>query len=328
VLGQGNYTDLAHVLGYFNTGGGNGAYIEENGFPSNFIKASPQFNSATFYDNQGSNNYHSFQAQITLRPTYGVYFQSTYTWSKNMGNSGGISPDPRDMSTGYVLLSGDRPHNWVTYGNYQLPFGPGKLVGTDTTGVLAKFIEGWQVGWITNVTSGAPLNMSAYCGMYANCTPVEVNGGIDPSAMDFSWPDGARYGQHLFGGTRYTIVDDPQCSDLSILDPSLQGFCNYNAIYDNVAEQIVLQNPLPGQRGTMAYNKYRDLTRWNVDMSFSKGVTVREGLDFRFRIDVANVFNHPRPTAPAMNINSSTPLGQVGSKTGNRTLQAMLRIDF
>jgi len=308
-----------------------GKYIEDNGFPVNFIKASPQFSSATLFDNQGSNNYHSFQAQVTLRPSHGLYFQSTYTWSKNLGNSGGLSPNPIDQRTGYIVLSGNRPHNWVTYGNWDLPFGPGKMIGADTSGVLARFIEGWQIGWITNITSGGPLNISANCGLYANCTPDAVNGGIDPSQMNFSWPSGDRYGQHFFGGTRYTIVDDPQCTDGSIVDQETFGFaglCNFNAIYDNVTEQIVLQNPLPGKQGTLGYNKYRDLTRWNADMSLSKGVDIREDVRFRFRLDIANIFNHPRPTSPSMNINSNTPLGQVGSKSGNRTLQAMLRIDF
>jgi len=32
-----------------------------------------------------SNNYHSMEAQVTLRPVHGISMQSTYTWSKNLG---------------------------------------------------------------------------------------------------------------------------------------------------------------------------------------------------------------------------------------------------
>lgn len=199
---------------------------------------------------------------------------------------------------------------------------------SNTVSALARVIGGWQLGWITNVTSGAPLNMSANCGLYANCTPSEVNGGIDASSMDFSWQDDARNGQHFFGGERYTFVDDPQCTDPGIVDSSLQSLCNHQAVFDNTAGEIVLQNPLPGEMGNMAFNKFRDVKRWNVDMSASKGISVTEDVNFRFRLDISNIFNHPRPTAPSMGINGNNPLGQVGSKVGARTIQAMLRIDF
>ncbi|MEJ2112077.1 MAG: hypothetical protein P8Z37_19645, partial [Acidobacteriota bacterium] len=255
-------------------------------------------------------------------------FQSTYTWSKNLGWGGGLAPDPFDQKSGYALLGGDRTHNWVTYGNYELPFGPGKLVGTDTSGVLAKVIEGWTLGWITQVSSGAPLNISAQSMMYGQATPNIINGGIDPGDADFTWAEDARNGYLFFGGDRYEMRDDPQCDDLSIVASSLQSYCNFRAVYDTVNEEFVLLNPLPGHRGTLGYNSFRDLGRWNVDMSASKGVSLKEGVDFRFRVDISNIFNHPRPGTPSMNINSSTPIGQVSSKSGNRTLQLMMRIDF
>jgi hypothetical protein len=341
MLAMGNYQGLASALNVYTRssipGDPRGKYIEDNGFPVNFIKPSPQFNSATLYENQGYSNYHSFQAQVTLRPTHGIYFQSTYTWSKNLGNSGGLSPDPRDLSTGYVLLDSDRPHNWVTYGNFELPFGPNRLIGTNTHGALAKVIGGWQIGWITTVQSGAPLSISANCGLYGNCTPDIVNGGIDPNSIGVSWPHGADTGS-LFGN-RYTFTTDPQCNNL---DPSLQSLCTLQAVVDSTNGNIVLQNPLPGKMGNMGYNMYRNLVRWNVDMSISKSVAIDETKSFRLRVDITNVFNHPFasgdlgfsgtritfPTDPSMNINGANPIGQYTYKVGGRTLQAMLRFDF
>ena len=342
LLANGNYLGLVNNLNIYDRfyGDDHGAYIEENGFPANFFKASPQFSSATLYDNQGSANYHSFQAQISLRPTHGLYFQSTYTWSKNLGNSGGLSPDPRDMSTGYVLLGTDRTHNWVTYGNVDLPFGPNRLFGSNTTGAWAKAIGGWQIGWISTVQSGAPLNMSANCGLYANCTPDQVNGGIDPGSIGVDWLPGADTGS-LFGD-RYTFTTDPQCLAGDIVDPTIQSLCNLQAVVDSESGNIVLMNPLPGKQGNMAYNSFRNLVRWNVDTSVSKSVDIKEGVSFRVRVDISNIFNHPFPsgtlgfsgtrivfpTAPAMNINGGSPVGQYTYKVGGRTIQAMARIDF
>lgn len=335
MLANGNYQGLANALNYLNKpGGGYGEYMVDNGFPVNFIKASPQFHTATLYENLGYSNYHSFQGQITIRPTHGISFQSTYTWSKNLGNSGGLSPDPRNLDTGYTLLSSDRAHNWVTYGTYDLPFGPGKLFGNSTHGVIRRIIDGWQLGWITTVISGAPLAVTANCGLYGNCTPDSVNGGIDPESASLSWPHGAASGS-LFAN-RYVTTTDPQCN--GIWDPTL---CTLTASMDSKTGNIVLQNPMPGLMGNVGYNSFRDHGRWNIDMSISKSVDITETKRFQVRADFSNIFNHPmasgvsstsgrvqNATAPIMSINNASPLGYYSEKVGGRTFQAMVRFDF
>jgi hypothetical protein len=340
MLAMGNYQGLANALNVYTRssipGDPRGKYIEDNGFPVNFIKASPQFNTTTLYENQGYANYHSLQAMVTLRPTHGVSLQSTYTWSKNLGNSGGLSPDPRNLGTGYVLQGSDRRHNWVTYGTYDLPFGPGGSIGENTHGVLARIIGGWQAGWITSVVSGAPLSLTANCMLYANCTPDTVNGGIDPDSVGVSWPNGAQTGS-LFSD-RYTFTRDPQCNSI---DASLQSLCTLQAVVDSKTNKIVLQNPLPGKMGTLGFNTYSNQTRWNIDMSASKSVPINESMGFRLRVDITNMFNHPVasgvpgtagrvqvPTAPSMSINGAAPIGQYTYKVGTRTVQWMARFDF
>jgi hypothetical protein len=343
MLAMGNYQGLANALNFETSDFVNkGKFMVDNGFPVNFIKASPQFSSATFYENQGYSNYHSFQAQVTLRPTHGVYFQTTYTWSKNLGNSGGLAPDPRNLRSGYILLGTDRPHNWVTYGTFDLPFGPGRLLGSSSRGALAKTIGGWQIGWITTVQSGAPLALSANCGLYGNCTPDVVNGGIDPKSASVSWPANAATGS-LFAN-RYTFTRDPQCNDPRYVAQvtGYSNLCTMQAVVDKTNGNIVLQNPLPGKMGTMGFNTFRNLTRWNVDMSLSKSVNITESKSFRVRADITNIFNHPIasgtiqnsgvrivvPNAPSMSINGATPIGQYNYKVGGRTFQAMARFDF
>jgi hypothetical protein len=339
MLANGNFQGLANALNYLNkTGEGYGQYMVDNGFPVNFIKASPQFNTATLYENKGYANYHSMQLQVTLRPTHGLSFQTTYTLSKNLGNSGGMSPDPRDLATGYALQSSDRTHNWVTFGTYDLPFGPGQKFGKSSNGVLSRVIGGWQLGWITSVISGAPLAATANCGLYANCTPDAVNGGIDPKSASISWPNGARNGS-LFSD-RYAPTTDPQCA--GVWNP---GLCTLTAMTDSKTSRIVLQNPAPGRMGSVTYNSFRDHGRWNVDMSITKSVAITETKRFQFRADIANIFNHPmasgvsttsgrvqNETPPIMSINPtngvSYNLGYYSEKVGGRTFQAMLRFDF
>lgn len=341
MLANGDYDGLANALNILALPGGQpGEYIEINGFPVNFIKASPQFNNATLYTNQGHSNYHSFQAQVTLRPTRGVNFQSTYTLSKNLGISpSGTVTDPSNIWVDYTLLPSDRTHNWVTYGGYELPVGPGKQYFSGTTGIIARLIEGWQTSWIFNVTSGGPMSITANNMLYANGVPDEVNEGFDFGSVGVHWPSGADSGNYF--GDRYMNVVDPVCSNDAIIDPSIQGRCTLDAVMDTESGNVVLRHPLPGQQGSFGRSRLRAITRWNLDMALSKSVQVMEGKSFRIRVDASNILNHPFPsgglggtgtrivfpTNPPTSINSGT-FGDFSYKVGGRTFQFMARFDF
>jgi hypothetical protein len=47
----------------------------------------------------------------------------------------------------------------------------------------------------------------------------------------------------------------------------------------------------------------------------------------QFRAEFYNIFNHPNLGAPSTSITSST-YGQITSKSGNRTMQMALRLEF
>ena len=335
MLATGDYQGLVNALNSYGTPAGQ--LIRRNGFPENFMKTNPQFNNATFESNGGHTNYHSLQAQVTLRPTHGLDFQSTYTWAKSLGIGGGLPYDPRDKWADYSLTGSDRRHNWVTYGNFALPIGPGKLIGKNTGGVAARFIEGWQASWITTVQSGQPINISARNAMYGAGVP-DLVGDFDFDSVGVYWPDGDQAGNYF--GNRYVVGADPQCANVWT---GGQTDCNNNlrGIYDNETGQLVFQNPLPGTRGNFGYDKINAPPRWNVDMALSKLVQIDETKSFRIRVDMANIFNHPQasgtlgasgtrivfPTAPTTSINAAT-FGNMPYKVGGRTFQLMARFDF
>ena len=58
-----------------------------------------------------------------------------------------------------------------------------------------------------------------------------------------------------------------------------------------------------------------------------KSLRIAESKTVTFRMDATNVFKHPTPENPNLNINSGT-FGEISSKTGNRTVQAQVRFDF
>src|SRR5204862_5097819 len=115
-------------------------------FPENFIATNPQFSAATLSNNMGHNNYHSVQVQYTLRPTYGLSYQGTFTWSKNMGLPGTFT-NPVDRHRDYTLVGGNRKFEFRNKGTYALPIGPNKLLLVNSSGGHPRGWERLQLSW-------------------------------------------------------------------------------------------------------------------------------------------------------------------------------------
>lgn len=332
-LANGNYVALATSLYTLNYAASNnpglpviptgvqGAVLRYNNFAENFIAASPQFGTATLQTNLGNTNYHSLQMQATMRPVAGVNFQATYTWGKLLGNNGTYTL-PFDRHGDYTLQNGDIRHQFRTNGTFTIPVGPGQFLLGKSHGVMARAIEGWQLGWIVDLESGTPTSITAQNMLYGNGVPDKV-GNFNPNAGKVSWQNGAVAGNYFNGA--YTNVPDPQCSQIAA---SIKSLCTLQAIADS-SGNIVLQNPKPGTRGNLGQNVIQNPGQWSLNTSMSKSFHLREQMNFRFRLDATNLLNHPTPANPNLNIDSTTTsFGNIATKTGNRTIQGILRLEF
>jgi Carboxypeptidase regulatory-like domain len=372
-LANGNYAALAGQIAQlnyssFNPGneslppvpaGVNGAVLRLNKFPENFILTNPQFGcsigctsgAVTLLTNGGQSNYHSLQVLQTLRNISGFNFQTSYTWSKELGIDPNSTPngvamggftDPRNQHADYTLLRTNRTHVLRTYGSFDLPVGPGKSLAGNSHGVLARLIEGWQTSWIVNLQSGAPLTMTAQSMLYRLGTPDQVRPFDFKGAQGVQWANG---NSGLYFGDIFKKVADPQCG---AIDPSLKPFCTLQAVADK-SGNIILQNPQPGTRGNVGLNTIEGAGTWTADMALTKSFTVRENLKGTIRVDARNVFNHPTPGAPAaafggapvdggaqLNLNDTNPFGNIplkGASAGywvpsQRAFQLKVRLDF
>jgi hypothetical protein len=332
-LANGNYANLANAINYL--GSKPGDWLRGSGhYPENFIKTNPQFNNANYLTNSDTANYHSLQTQATLRPTHGISFTATYTWSKNLGFTGTMT-DPLDRHGDYTVLPGNRSHVFVTYGTFDLPFGPGRKIGSSSTGVVARLIEQWQGSWILNIRSGTPLNITAQNMLYGNGVP-DLVGKFDFDAVGVSWAPGASQGNYF--NNLYHYVKDPQCSNVAA---SISSGCTLQAVADS-SGNIVFQNPQPGMRGNFGRNRISGPGEWTLDMAISKGVRITESTNFQFRLDANNILNHPVASygsfgsgmriivaqPPAVNINGTDPFGYLNNKVGGRTFQITARLNF
>jgi Carboxypeptidase regulatory-like domain/TonB-dependent Receptor Plug Domain len=296
-------------------------------FPDNFIVANPQFSTMEMRNNSDNSTYHSMETQLTMRPKHGISYQATWTWSRATGVAGntpaggGIIAAYRDFlnrHADYTVASFHRTHNFRGYGTFELPFGPGKLLGNNAPKYVAHVIGGWQFGTIFNVTTGAPLNVSARNTINTTGTPDIV--GNFPRNGKVAW--GSTFGNY-FGG--YQRVPDPACANVAS-DGGLSTFCTNTAIAD-ASGKIILQNAAPGQLGTLGLRPIYGPGSWSLDANLQKRIRFAESRSFTLRIDASNILNHPTPGNPNLNINDGT-FGEIQTKTGNRTLAGQLRLEF
>jgi hypothetical protein len=347
LLANGNYEGLANAINMWSNPSAplgttdNGWLLRTAGLGENFIVANPQFNAVNVQGNRGYTNYHSLQAQITLRPTAGFSVSASYTLSKSLGISGSGPTDPRDFDADYTVTSNDRRHVFTSYGTFELPIGPNGLILKTSNGILSRLLQNWQASWVLSMSTGTPINWTTTSSMlYGTGVPDQV-GNVPFDKAGYWWPEGADRG-NLFQNS-LTFVNDPQRDSVTSLD-NLSAFCNLRAIAD-ADGNIVLQNPLPGTRGNFGFNRIYGLGNWNTDMALSKAIRITEGKSIQFRVDVANIFNHPTPggsatattpgaityyaSNPALNLaGASTYVGDLNAKAGQRSFQARIRIDF
>jgi hypothetical protein len=324
-----------------------GELIRRSGLGENFIWTNRQFSAANWNTNRNHTNYHSMQAQVTLRPTHGLNFQATYTWSRNLGDRGD-NTDPLNPQLDYGILSSSRSHTLTTYGTYNVPIG--KL--RDSIAWVKKVAEGWQLSWVSSATSGLPYSVTTVPSMYGGSGVDLVNPALF-NAKDghVTWDPSFRNG--LYFGDTYTFVNDPQCDGVAA---SLQTTCRTNLQALALASdpsQIVFQHAQAGVRGNFDSNTLTGPGRWSLDMAISKNIVIKEGKRINFRVDVNNIFNHPTPSgsapssydqrtysagAPNANLGpiytpfgsiaSTDPFGYIGYKVSHRVFSVKLRASF
>jgi hypothetical protein len=339
-----------------------GAALRVNGTPENLILTNPQFATVNYLANMGSSNYHSFQSEVSLRPTHGLSATANYTWSRSLGlplaNAGYTNPVDRHVN--YSIVNNNHDHLFRVNGNVELPFGPGRLLLGNSSGFLARAVEGWRIGLIYNLSTGNWMSFTAQNMQYGNGVPDVVNADLYTELIgdagvkwgipiSNNWTEGA-----YFDPAKWIKVRDPLCGSVSSQITQGAVVCNLQAVAKIVPANtpgavitardaggnptqyglIVLQNPQPGQRGNLGNNVLKGPALWGLNTNLQKSFQITESKSLRFRVDAFNLLNHPQPGNPNLSINPNLnngvpiPFGQITAKAGGRTLQAQLRFQF
>jgi len=304
-----------------------GGLLLNGNLPQNFIVANPQWTTVTLRDNSDNSTYDALQTHITKRFSQGVTGQFSYTFSKNIGDSG--VRDQRNLSLSKGLLNVDRTHIITSNATYDLPFGKERMFFQNTPGWLDRVINGWQLSSIATWTSGAPLSF-ALNGL--GVTPAGPGTLYNTATNTADQVGTLPKGEVVKGNGFVTYFNTLHTAAAPVPnfggDPNLPGKFTNQVLVDANGNTIV-QNPTPGHVGNMAqYNttiKGPGMLLFN--MAATKSVKISEGKTFTLRADAVNVLNKPQWGTPNTNING-TSFGRITSALGTRTVTLNARIDF
>jgi hypothetical protein len=227
----------------------------------------------------------------------------------------------------------------------------------NASGVLKKAVDGWGLGWILALSSGAPFGLTGVNTLWANGALDLVRPDLwDNKAgkAEWSWEDHDGY----YFGKKYMRISDPQC-ETNLVTTNLRSSCRNSlkalaeiAGYEKnaagkmvpVPGPIIFQNSTPGKQGNYTGNPLTGVGRFSLDMNMSKSIEFMEGKRLELRIDASNVLNHATPSAgsgdvgarinnisgPSVTVNSTTEnqFGLITTKAQNRIFQGKIRISF
>jgi len=306
-----------------------GGLLLNAGLPENFVTVSPQYATEYLQGNNGASTYHALQVEVTKRYSAGLTLQSNFTYNRylgdyNAGDDSGLTSSFRTLRNKNIdkaLL--DRKFFWRTNGLYELPFGPGKFIGRNGSGVLAKVIGGWQVGTIFNVFSGYPISFgminSTFNTVAANNLP-NLAGAVPRGSVQ-------KVGSGVVFFGNYGQVPDPQVASLASQVRSLSPL---RALV-NSSGSIVLSNALPGTMGNTAPGMGFGPGYFQFDMNLIKKVRMTEKTELWLGANATNILNTPQfspPSATNMSIDT-TSFGRITSTViPNRVVVLTGRITF
>ena len=262
------------------------------------LRPYPHFNNMTIFNpSSSSSTYHGLTLKFERRFSKGVAFLTSYTWSKNISDSG-ATVGPRashqnsyDRAADRSVIAEDVAHRFIASASAELPFGRGKDIGSDWHPVLDAVLGGWQVNGIVSFQSGLPLALLT--------SPNNLNalGGTQR-------PNSNGFGAALDGRVQDRLDQ--------YLDPS------------------AFSHPGPFQYGNVGrtLSDVRGPRFSNIDLSLFKTFDINERFRLQVRGEFFNTFNSPMFGLPNTMFGNRN-FGRVTSQQNDpRQVQLALRLMF
>src|SRR5262249_55298895 len=123
-------------------------------------RPSQRFHSRRIIQNDLIANYDALTVILRRHMSRGFQVDAHYTWSRTRdmatnSNSGGQTMNNYDIQADYGPANWDVPHRFVASYIYDVPF-----LKTSPKPILRYVVAGWQIGGVTTLQSGTPVNVT------------------------------------------------------------------------------------------------------------------------------------------------------------------------
>lgn len=259
----------------------------------NMYRSYPGFTTITQEENTTNGSYNGFQTGIRAQNKHGLSGELDYTWSHEIDIT---SYDLNTVSNPFYLKydkgSGalDRRNMLSANYVYALPF------FEQGNGLLTALAGGWSIAGVVTLESGTIIANQGP-GLSLPYDPIGLGGGYTNRP-------------NISGKPKY-MKKQKEWFDTSVFSaptPAWAGGPNLG--FGNSGKDSVLG---PG--------------RFNVDTSLYKTFKIREGMNFEFRAESFNTFNHTEFNSIGSTFGSST-FGQATTDWGPRVLQFGGKFNF
>lgn len=279
------------------------------------VGMSAQFGENTIFTNKGFSTYNGLLVTLQKNLSHGLQFDVNYTFSHSMDNTSEVANDGAGNGYGFICdlvhpracrgnSDFDTTHYITSVFTYQLPFGRGRSFGGNLPFIADELIGGWSVSGIPSWHSGqawSPLS-NAFVAGFANDAPAIFNG--DTNAV--------RRGIHKQANGSVSVFADPAAAIAAFSGP----------LGLTIGSRNILRGP----------------NYFNMDAGLAKSFALvpSKRINFQFRADAFNVFNHPNfddldygSYGGEDNITATSNFGQLTAMNGApRVLQLSGRIEF
>jgi hypothetical protein len=257
--------------------------------------------------NEATTSYNALQVVLNKRFSYGFQLLSHYTWSHALAHeSDYFFMDPAaDYGNSYY----NRRQVFVTAGNWDLPFGKSKTVGSNVSGWLNQIIGGFSLNGDLTWESGLPF--TPYYQLCAQDQDIDGEGGTmcRPSIVP---------------GATVSLGAGP----FNPLTHSVQYFSPVPTLAYAGEVEGPYSRPYPGTFGDIGRDAFWGPGLFNTDLALSKKFFIREGMDFQLTVQAFNVFNHPNLGQPGACVDCGTSSGLITDIVASQDGTTMRRLQF
>jgi hypothetical protein len=273
----------------------------------------------------GHDRYDALQLSLQRSYSHGLTMNAQYTYAKSTGTSAGsnearTSAQLNNFEADQGRNNFDVRHNFNVSALYELPVGPGKTFNFGSVG--NAILGGWEVGGIINARSGVPVEILVVrpdvviqCRQASGCP--NGSGGFFANGFVANLPTFGASFLALPAGFVAVVNTPGGGASRNIRRPDLISGANPFLNNDrNFIDPAAFATPAPGTFGNFPRNDLSGPGFWQADMVFNKRFKITETMNFEFRTELFNIFNHTNFVNPSTTLNNALPSLSFNTTTG------------